>query len=181
MNEKPALTQEQVRDLLQLAGELWEEAARCAASAHWRTALMTAGATLETVLLATACCFEPELKAEGRWPKKAVDRWTLGELVNLAVAAGWLPSTGPASKGDVLAPLDGDVGDAVDFICRLRNMSAHPGAYAREPVRPDFRDARHMRPTDAIVEGITQRVFGLLAAQIDLQPPPPHRLSPERA
>ena len=46
-------------------------------------------------------------------------------------------------------------------------MAAHPGAYVRGSVRPDFNDAEHMPPTYQILNGIANRVFERLTAQVN--------------
>lgn len=49
----------------------------------------------------------------------------------------------------------------------VRNMAAHPGAYVRGSVQPDFDDVEHMRPTYEIFEGIAHDLFGRLSAQVN--------------
>jgi hypothetical protein len=45
-------------------------------------------------------------------------------------------------------------------------MIAHPGAYVREPLRPDTTNEEHMRQTFALMEGILADVFNGLTTQM---------------
>jgi hypothetical protein len=150
-----------VRQLVEMAGSVHGEAGRCAEAGCWRAALVLIGSALEAGITATACCFEPELRERKLWPRDDLTRWTLGEAIDLALGAGWLPSQRPGA--DFIASLDGDVGDAVKFVNHLRNMAIHPGAYARESMRPDFDDVQHMRLTYETFDGIMATVFERLS------------------
>jgi hypothetical protein len=144
--------------LVQDAGRLYEEASRCAAAGCWRAALVLVGSALEAGLVATACRLEPELRERGLWPRTGEpSKWTLGQSIELAVKAGWLPALRPG--GDLLASLDGDVGDAVEFLNRVRALAVHPAASTRDSVAPDFGDVEHMKPTFEVCEGIMAAVF----------------------
>lgn len=57
-----SLTREQVQDLGDLAGDLHNEAQLCSEAGCWRAALLLVSSALEAALLATVCCFEPELR-----------------------------------------------------------------------------------------------------------------------
>jgi hypothetical protein len=161
-----SLTRNQLIHLTDTAGALYGEAGGCAEAGCWRAALVLIGSALEAAITATACCFEPELRAQKIWPtRKDPPQWTLGDAINLAKSTGWLPSRQP--DGDFIASLDGEVGDAVKFLNRVRNMAVHPGAHARESIRPDFDDMRHMQPTYEIFDGIMADVFERLSCQIN--------------
>jgi hypothetical protein len=99
-------------------------------------------------------------------------RWTLGQAIDLATAADWLPSQ-QTDTGSI-ASLGGHVGDAVKFLNDVRKMAVHPGAHVREPITPDFSDVEHMRPTYEVFDGIAAAIFERLARAIDseLQSPP---------
>jgi hypothetical protein len=81
--------------LLRLAGELHQEAQRCASAGCWRAASVLTGSALEAAIVASACCLEPELRARELWPSQDPSRWTLGQAVELAIGAGWLPCGRP--------------------------------------------------------------------------------------
>jgi hypothetical protein len=154
------LTQEGLHELTELAVDLFAEAERCAEVGFWRPAVLSLGGAVEAGIVATAACFEPELRQQGVWPAgdDPLD-WTLGQATRVAKDAGWFPVALSGPKGDIFAPLVGEVGDAVSFLVRLRNMLVHPGAYVREQDRPDFSDPEHMRPTYGILQGIAGSVF----------------------
>jgi hypothetical protein len=149
---------EPLDQLVQDAGRLYEEASRCAGAGCWRAALVLIGSALEAGIVATACRLEPRLREQGLWPSSGEpSRWTLGQAIGLAVSAGWLPAQRP--DGDLFASLDGDVGDALEFLNRVRAMAVHPAATARNEIAPDFGDVEHMRPTFEVFEGIMAAVF----------------------
>jgi hypothetical protein len=155
--------------LVQDAGRLYEEATRCAAAGCWRAALVLIGSALEAGIVATACQLEPRLQEQGLWPSSGEpSRWTLGQAIGLAVSAGWLPARRP--DGDLFGALDGDVGDAVEFLNRLRAMAVHPVATTRSDIVPDFGDVEHMRPTFEVFEGIMAAVFERLRDVVDERP-----------
>lgn len=166
------LTREQVGDLVALSGELDKEAERCAEANCWRAALVLLSSSVEAALLATACYLEPKLRARKLWPGGDPTAWGLHRLASLANRAGWLPSVlSDATDEDLFASLAGEVGDAVAFVRSVRNMAAHPGAYVRESMRPDFDDVEHMRPTYEIFNGIANKVFERLTEQVNISAP----------
>src|SRR5437868_3950568 len=103
----------------------YEEAQRCKEHGLYRPACVMLGAALEAVLLATIMLGEPSLKAVGNWPgKKDPLRLDLGEMVDVAFKAGWIPAE---YRGRQLDLDEGDLGNAVDWMRWLRNL-LHPGA-----------------------------------------------------
>lgn len=162
------MTWQQVSELTELAGSLGSEAGRCAEANCWTAALMLTSGSAEAALLATACVFEPELRDMSLWapPDDDPTRWSFGQLAEVGRKAGWLPSAASLPGGDIFASLDGQVGDAVRFANRLRNMIVHPGAYVREELKPDICDQQHMRLTYELADGILGRVFEHLATQM---------------
>jgi hypothetical protein len=163
-----SLTERELTKLVETAGRLYDEAGRCVQAGCWRAALVLIGSALEASVVATACCLEPELRERGLWPRNGdPTRWTLGQAIDLAAAAGWLPSQ--QTDRDSLGSLGGDVGDAVRFLNDVRKMAVHPGAHAREEITPDFSDIEHMRPTYEVFDGIAAAVFERLARAIDTE------------
>jgi hypothetical protein len=161
-----SLTRDQLIHLTEAAGSLHGEAGKCAEAECWRAALLLIGSALEAAITATACCLEPELREQEVWPSREdPTQWTLGDTIKLAKSAGWLPSRQP--DADYMASLDGEVGDALKFLNRVRNMAVHPATHARESIRPDFHDMRHMQPTYEIFDGIMAAVFERLSCQIN--------------
>lgn len=155
------MTREQLLALVDRVGSLDLEARRCAKAGCWTAALILMGACAEAMLLAAVCVFEQELRNSENWSIKenSPTRWPLGELVRVAKAAGWLPTT-ESPDADLFSSLSGDVGDAVAFLNKVRQMAAHPGAWLRvaEEERPDFLSEEHMRPTFAIFDGIASAI-----------------------
>lgn len=179
------MTVVQFKELTELAVNLHTEAERCRDCGQWAAALFLLGGSAEAALLATTGVFEPELRTAGLWnpPKGDPTKWTLGNLGNIARNAGWLPSQSPSAaqeiprqrpaqggEADIFTCLDGETGDALRFVERLRNMIAHPGAYVREPLRPDTTNDEHMRQTYGLMDGILADVFDRLTTQMQTLP-----------
>jgi hypothetical protein len=182
------ITVRQLAELTDLAGILHTEAEHCRDAGRWISSLIALGGSAEAAMLATACVFEPELRAADLWhpPKDDPTRWTLGELSNIARAAGWLatrlPAASattpgvPAAKGvteEIFDSLNGEIGDALKFVQRLRNMIVHPGAYVREPLRPHTGNDEHMRQTYELMDGILSHLFDRLTTQMNTLTPTP--------
>jgi hypothetical protein len=162
--KETALTQGEARQLVELVGSLQQEAASSAEAGAWRAAVVLLGSAIEAGILATACADERALRRAGRLPgRKTLTRYTLGELVKVASAAGWLPRALDDPQ-DVFAPLAGDVGDALQFLLRVRNAAIHPGNFISTlaDVGADFGDIEHMKPTYEIFNGIMDAVFAKL-------------------
>jgi len=106
------------------------EAERCVDHNLYRPGCVLIGAALEGVLLSTVMLAEPQLKRDNLWPKTSKDvlDWPLGELVGVAVRAGWIEAN---YRGEYLDLDEGDLGNAVDWVKWLRNL-VHPGAFVRE-------------------------------------------------
>lgn len=168
--------------LVELAGMQHEQATRCRDAGLWTAAVMHFAGSVESALLATACVFEPELRQAGLWPRDPF-KCTLGQLAKIARDAGWLPvqpaaiTDGPArearpshAEDDLFAFLDGQIGDAMKFVERVRNMMVHPGAFIRASERPDVTSETHMRPTCDLIEAILGQVFDYLDTQMQTLP-----------
>jgi len=82
-----------------------------------------------------------------------------------------MPTTGKSAE-DLFALLSGEVGDAVQFLSRLRIMATHPGNYVLAEIAPDFGDPSAMKPTYQIVEGVTAAVFERLSKVVNNLPEP---------
>lgn len=167
------ITREQLAELVDLAGKFYREAEHCREAGRWPAALILLGGSIEAALLATACLFEPQLRESGLWkPKSDPTKWTLGQLGDTARQAGWLPEQKPGTKNntDIFATLGGDAGGAMKFVERLRNMIVHPGAYLREPLRPDIDNEEHMRQTYELIDRILAVVYERLNTQMETLP-----------
>ncbi|MDA8315442.1 MAG: hypothetical protein M0010_09760 [Actinomycetota bacterium] len=159
---------EELEALVKLTGSLFEEARASADAKRWRGAIVLVGASIEAALLGTTVCFESGLRTQGAWPKekRPPEDWGLATLLALAVRAGWLPpsdtSEGPVS--DPAAVLAGDVGDALQFVQRLRNALAHPGRHIADLLWLDSADDELMSPTYELCERVAGEVFERLRA-----------------
>jgi len=171
-NERPAhvtadvdLSLEDLKHLVEWAGHLREEATQCAEARHWRAAFVMCAAAVEAGLAATVFCLAPELRAQGHLkPKQSITNLTLAPLVAIARNAGWLPSVLDGS-GDESEALVGEVGDAIRFLVKLRNLAAHPMAHARDLPWLDFREPT-MADWFPICLGIADEVFRHLSLAI---------------
>jgi hypothetical protein len=150
-----SLDQDMLSHLVQTAGALHDEAKRCADAQCWRAALILIGSAVETGIVATACCLEPELREQGLWPKRHPSCWTLGQAIKLATDADWLPiQTSESEQGS-----DGARDIATQFLSTVRVLATHPVAVAREQMAPNFSDATQMEPTYQALESIMAAVF----------------------
>ncbi len=131
MNERvdPELVAHALRRVRDVTAECHDEARRCADAKLFRPACIMAGAALEGVLLHTAMVASL-LGRDQAWPKKRPDllSWTLGDLLDVAFAAGWMPDE---FRGQHPPLEDGDLGNAASWLKWLRNL-LHPGAFVRE-------------------------------------------------
>ena len=169
------LTQEQFRDLVELAGLLHDEAAACAGDKYWRAAVLLVAESVEAGLLATVCCSEPELRALQAWPSRPgigpPERWSLETLLKVARSGGWLVPTLPPHTTPAEA-LGGDIGDAVRSLKEVRNLAAHPGRVIATK-QLHFTDAVLMERLYPVLEGIASAVFEKLGEVINALPDPP--------
>jgi hypothetical protein len=130
-----SVSEEQYRRLVALAVERTTEAERCAEANRSTAACAMADAGVEAALMAHVCCSTAEVQAVGRWrgSKAAPLDWTLEQLIQAAVALGWLPANRASIPEDEpVEKLVGEVGDAVRFVQYARNLVVHPGKYVRE-------------------------------------------------
>src|ERR1700733_12895678 len=98
------LSEQQLLELINLAGKLFDEADGCARASQWRPAVLLLGGAVEAgvvasaaglgaAFVATAWCLERERRGAGVWPRKrATTDWTLGQAARVATGAGWLPT-----------------------------------------------------------------------------------------
>ena len=146
-------TQDQMQCLVKLALKLLTEAQGCADAKRWRAAIVLMASSIEAAILATAFLLEPDLRKRGLWPRenqRLITKRELGWLLNLASEAGWLPRQQKNTE-NIFELLEGDVGDAVDFVSRLRNAALHPGNFVESEANlgADFDDPALMkRPTN---------------------------------
>jgi hypothetical protein len=168
------LTQDHVRQLVDLAGVLRDEADDCAKNKHWRAAVMLIAQSVEAGLVATVYCCETELRALHAWPAgpdSPPQQWPIGKLLGVARRAGWLAQGLHADTSPIDA-LSGEIGDAVAFLHEARNLAVHPGRAVvggRDPGL-DFTDDQSMVQTYWLLQGLSGAVFEKLTNVIDALP-----------
>jgi hypothetical protein len=160
------LTPKQFIQLVELTGMLEEEAAGCAKDGRWRAAVLLVAASVEAALLATVVGWESDLRKQRKWPPDSSlpYRWSLNRLLKVARDADWLPYQLPDQRNET-TPVDalgGDVGDAVYFLKKVRNLAAHPGAAVADQQLSglDFTD-------DLVMPRIYQSLKGIAGAVRD--------------
>ena len=90
--------------------------------------------------------------------------WPLDKLLKVARDADWLPYRLPGKAHDI-TPVDAlgsDVGDAVYFLKKLRNLAAHPGA----PIADEQLSSLNFSD-DAMMRGMYQALKGIAGAVRD--------------
>lgn len=127
--------------LIELTNRHYEEAETCAnAGAHVAACVML-GAALEASVLGMALCFPDDLKQSTVAPRykggkpKPPEKWSLGELLEVAKERGWLPGGLPADADiGVEHALDaGYIGDCAEVVRETRNL-LHAGKHISEYV-----------------------------------------------
>jgi hypothetical protein len=107
-----------------------DESEKCAKAEAWYAAAAMIGAALEGSLLAMCSLYPAEVTTYVagvpalRRLHKQMDRWTLGDLIEVAVGSGWLPARD--HKNGRLK-----IGNVVQRSQDLRNM-VHPGRHVRD-------------------------------------------------
>ncbi|MEU9407543.1 hypothetical protein AB0E08_17940 [Streptomyces sp. NPDC048281] len=142
------ITSAQFQRIVTLAVEKFREAEHCAEIGAFEAACVLVGAAVESALIAQVCVFQTEVRNANLWRKHRkrktsaeedtpLFKWTLGDLIQVAVKMGWLPIDGATlSVAEPVEKLTGEVGDAVRFIQEVRNLVVHPGKYVRSEYWP---------------------------------------------
>ena len=121
-------------ELLRLSRVYYREANRCREAKAYLAGCTMSGAALEALLLAMVNLYPSDVEAAGHLPNskgktKPLLDWSLGELVEAAARAGWLP-TG-LQPGAAWSTISARVGDYARVVQQLRNL-VHPGRYVRD-------------------------------------------------
>jgi hypothetical protein len=129
-----AISDEDERELYRLSRIYWREARRCGrAGAHLAGCVML-GSALETLLILMVNVFTDEAEATGRIPTrkgmpKPLLEWELGELLRVAKAAKWLPTSDNPNHHFHLKKAK--IGDFAELVRMVRNL-AHPARYRKD-------------------------------------------------
>ncbi|MFE1832852.1 hypothetical protein [Streptomyces sviceus] len=168
------ITLAQFQRTVDLAVEKLREADRCAEIGAFEAACVLVGAAVESALIAQVCVFQSEVRAANLWRKHRkrktgpeeetpLLKWTLEDLIQVAVRMKWLPTSGEAGSATEPAErLVGEVGDAVRFIQEVRNFVAHPGKYVRSEYWPTIGRAEY-----DVVYGVARAVLDHLHEAIE--------------
>lgn len=163
--EADAITEDRYGKLINLAVERVDDAGRCAAAGCYPAACVMAGAGTEAAIMAHVCVCAAEVRAAGMWreSRAAPFDWSLEQLIQIAVAMGWLPATRVRITADrAIDKLTGEIGDAVRFVQYARNLVVHPGKYVLDtPWLPTLGEDEY-----AIVYGVTRAVMDHLHADL---------------
>jgi hypothetical protein len=127
--KRGSLSKEKYNLLRKISIRYHNEAEKCASVRAYYAACVMIGAALEAMLLQMCDLFEDEVAQAvlklPRKPKGSIEHWGLDDLIEIAVAVGWLPTR----RGLDLA--EPGIGELAHLIRRLRNLS-HPGVHLRE-------------------------------------------------
>jgi hypothetical protein len=113
------------------------EARRCEHAGAFLAGCVMLGSALETMLVLMVDTFADEAKATGRCPRrggtgKRLLDWTFVELLRVAQAAKWLPTSDNPDHRYHLRRAK--IGDFVDLVRQVRNL-AHPTRYREDHFR----------------------------------------------
>lgn len=127
--KRRVLSKEKYELLRKIILRYHSEAEKCASVRAYYAACVMLGAAFEAMLLQMCDLLGDEVAQAilklPRKPKRSIERWRLDDLIEIAVAAEWLP----VRQGPDLA--EPGIGEKAHLIRRLRNL-AHPGVHLRE-------------------------------------------------
>ncbi len=128
------LNETQFDELLRLSRLYYREAHRCRSAKAYLAGCAMSGAALEALLIAMAHLYPADVETIGELPKskgktKHVLDWSLGELVPVAIRAGWMP-VGLTPDED-WSRSRAKIGDYVRVVHQMRNF-LHAGRYLKK-------------------------------------------------
>jgi hypothetical protein len=131
------LTDEQEKELYRLQRFYWQEALRCEESKAHLAGCVMLGSALETILILMVNVYSEEAEQTGKVPMKKGQpkpllEWQFVELLRVAKAAQWLPST--LNPDDRWSNRKARIGDYAEVVRQVRNL-AHPARYAADHYR----------------------------------------------
>ena len=131
------LTDEEEKKFHRLNRFYWTEALRCEESKAYLAGCVMLGSALETLLILMINCYSDEADQTGKVPmKKGKPKplldWQFVELLRVAKAAQWLPST--LNLNDRWSSRKAQIGDYAEVVRQVRNL-AHPARYAADHCR----------------------------------------------
>jgi hypothetical protein len=124
MSVVPAITRDEIRELVDLHDRYRKEAAVCADAGAFTAATVMMGSALEAMLVCTVRMAEHVLRPDNLWPSGDPAKWTLGAVLKVANKAGWFAAFGHSLE------------DAVEAVNNVRISGVHPAAYIRDGAWP---------------------------------------------
>ena len=130
------LSEDEAKDLYRITRFYWKEAGRCEESGAHLAASVFIGAALEAMLMLMVNIYDDKALATRKILTKGgktadLRRLSLSQLLAVAKAAGWLPSSeqsaGTARRRQV------HIGDLAGVIGEVRNL-VHPGRYVTDHI-----------------------------------------------
>jgi hypothetical protein len=160
------LSDETFRLLSKIAVRYEREAEKCASVRAYYAACIMIGGALEAILLQMCDLFEHEVSEViptlPRKPKGTIEHWSLDDLIQIAVAVGWLP----LHRGPDLA--EPGIGELAHLLRRLRNLS-HPAVHLREVDEVPLRAASY-RVAYAIFDSVRDWLWMKIAEGAPMEP-----------
>jgi hypothetical protein len=133
-----ALTEVEEKELHRLQRLYWHEALRCEEAKAYLAGCVMLGSALETILILMVNCHSDDATRTGKVPTvkgnpKPLLDWKYIELLRVAEAANWLPSTLEVDN-DEWSSRKGMVGDYAEVVRLVRNF-VHPASYVESHSR----------------------------------------------
>lgn len=128
------LNDEEERELHRLSSFYWKEARRCEGPKAYLAGSVMLGSALEALLMLMINVYADEAEATGVIPTRKgkplpLLDWDLGQLLEVAKVAGWLPSG--LELTDDWSARKARVGDYAAVSRMVRNL-IHPGRYLKD-------------------------------------------------
>ena len=147
------LSDDDAQELYRLSRFYWREARRCEKAGAYLAGCVILGSALETDLMLMVNVFAEEAEATGKLPTrkgkpKALLDWDLGELLRVAKAARWLPTSDDPNHNYHLKKAK--IGDFAEIVREMRNL-AHPARYRKDHSRKRV-TARYLQRQFDLVE-----------------------------
>jgi hypothetical protein len=147
------LSDDDSRELYRLSRFYWREARRCQKAEANLAGCVILGSALETDLMLMVNVFADEAEATGKLPTrkgkpKPLLEWDLAELLRVAKAAKWLPTSDNPNHNFHLKKAK--IGDFAELVRQMRNL-AHPARYRKDHSRKRV-TARYLQRQFDLVE-----------------------------
>jgi hypothetical protein len=131
------LSDEEASEFWRLYRLYWREAEQCEKVKAYLAGCVMLGSALESLLIIMVDCYSEEAEASGQAPMKKGQvkpllEWTLADLLRVAKATNWLPSS--LNLDDEWNNRKARIGDYAEVVRMVRNL-AHPARYRKEHYR----------------------------------------------